>query len=100
MRCSSASTTAIVLRYAGKVGTGFDTHELRTLGERMARLARPDSPFGAGDPPGRDTTWVKPELVAQVAFTEWTRDGRLRHPRYLGLRDDKPAREVVRERPT
>ena len=54
---------------------------------------------GAGDPPGRDTTWVQPRLVAQIAFTEWTRDGRLRHPRYLGLRDDKPARDVVRERP-
>ncbi len=66
----------------------------------MAELAQPDPPFGAGDPPRRDTTWVKPELVAQVAFTEWTRDGRLRHPRYLGLRDDKPAREVVRERPS
>jgi bifunctional non-homologous end joining protein LigD len=89
-----------VLRYAGKVGTGFDARELRTLGERMAKLAQADSPFGAGDPPSRDTTWVKPELVAQVAFTEWTRDGRLRHPRYLGLRDDKPARDVVRERPS
>jgi bifunctional non-homologous end joining protein LigD len=88
-----------VLRYAGKVGTGFDARELRTLGQRMAALERPDSPFGAGNPPGRDTTWVAPELVAQVAFTEWTRDWRLRHPRYLGLRDDKPAREVVRERP-
>jgi bifunctional non-homologous end joining protein LigD len=88
-----------VLRYAGKVGTGFDERELRTLAERMAPLVQPDSPFGAGDPPARGTTWVKPEVVAQVAFTEWTRDGRLRHPRYLGLRDDKPAREVVRERP-
>jgi ATP-dependent DNA ligase len=45
-------------------------------------------------------TWVKPSLVAEVAFTEWTRDGKLRHPRYLGLRSDKPAREVTRERPT
>jgi bifunctional non-homologous end joining protein LigD len=88
-----------VLRYAGKVGTGFDERELSSLLERMARLERPDSPFGAGDPPARGTTWLEPELVAQVAFTEWTRDGRLRHPRYLGLRDDKPAREVVRERP-
>jgi bifunctional non-homologous end joining protein LigD len=88
-----------VLRYAGKVGTGFDARELRSLGQRMAAIERADSPFGAGDPPTRGTTWVEPELVAQVAFTEWTRDGRLRHPRYLGLRDDKPAREVVRERP-
>ena len=45
----------------------------------------------------KDATWVEPELVAQVGFTEWTRDGRLRHPRFLGLRDDKAAREVVRE---
>ena len=45
----------------------------------------------------REVTWVEPELVAQVGFTEWTRDGRLRHPRFLGLRFDKPAREVVRE---
>jgi bifunctional non-homologous end joining protein LigD len=88
-----------VLRYAGKVGTGFDAHELATLKQRMDAIERSDSPFGAGDPPARGTTWVKPELVAQIAFTEWTRDGSLRHPRYLGLRDDKPAREVVRERP-
>jgi bifunctional non-homologous end joining protein LigD len=88
-----------VLRYAGKVGAGFDAVELRSLGQRMAAIERAGSPFGAGDPPTRGTTWVEPELVAQVAFTEWTRDGRLRHPRYLGLRDDKPARQVVRERP-
>jgi bifunctional non-homologous end joining protein LigD len=88
-----------VLRYAGKVGTGFDARELASLKQRMDALEQSDSPFGAGDPKARDATWVKPELVAQVAFTEWTRDGRLRHPRYLGLRDDKPARDVVRERP-
>jgi DNA ligase D-like protein (predicted ligase) len=87
------------LRYAGKVGTGFDERELRDLAKRMAALQRATSPFDAGDPPARGTTWVTPELVAQVAFTEWTRDGSLRHPRYLGLRDDKPARKVVRERP-
>jgi bifunctional non-homologous end joining protein LigD len=88
------------LRYAGKVGTGFDQRELHALAERMAPLRRDTSPFDAGDPPARGTTWVEPKLVAQVAFTEWTRDGSLRHPRYLGLRDDKPAREVVRERPS
>jgi bifunctional non-homologous end joining protein LigD len=88
-----------VLRYAGKVGTGFDARELASLKQRMDALERKDSPFGAGDPKARDATWVEPELVAQVAFSEWTRDGRLRHPRYLGLRDDKPARDVVRERP-
>jgi bifunctional non-homologous end joining protein LigD len=48
----------------------------------------------------RRARWAEPELVAQIAFTEWTPDGRLRHPRYLGLRADKPAREVVRELPT
>ena len=61
-------------------------------------LRRDDSPF-ADEIRERDVTWVKPELVAQIGFSEWTRDGRLRHPRFLGLRDDKPAREVVRERP-
>jgi bifunctional non-homologous end joining protein LigD len=88
------------LRYAGKVGTGFNEQELQTLGKRMQALRRDDSPFAIGSPKGRDTTWIEPEIVAQVAFSEWTRDGSLRHPRYLGLRDDKPARDVVRERPT
>jgi bifunctional non-homologous end joining protein LigD len=85
------------LAYAGKVGTGFDRATLRDLARRLAPLRRERSPFDAGDPPERGTTWVEPELVAQVGFTEWTGDGRLRHPRFLGLRDDKPAREVVRE---
>jgi bifunctional non-homologous end joining protein LigD len=83
--------------YAGKVGTGFDRATLRDLLRRLEPLRRETSPFDAGDPPARGTTWVEPELVAQIAFTEWTTDGRLRHPRFLGLRDDKPAREVVRE---
>lgn len=84
------------LRYAGRVGTGFDRATLRDLARRLEPLRRPGSPF-ADEVPPRATTWVEPELVAQVAFTEWTRDGRLRHPRFLGLREDKPAREVVRE---
>jgi bifunctional non-homologous end joining protein LigD len=84
------------LRYAGKVGTGFDRPLLRSLGERMRALARDASPFA--DPVReRGTTWVEPELVAQIGFSEWTRDGRLRHPRFLGLREDKPAAQVVRE---
>jgi len=88
------------LRYAGKVGTGFDQATLRALGERMRELEQPESPFEPfkSIPPG--TRWVRPELVAQVGFAEWTRDRRLRHPRYIGLRDDKPAREVVREVPS
>jgi len=86
------------LVYAGKVGTGYDDATLRQLGARLRRLARARSPFARGDPPSRGTHWVQPKLVAQIGFTEWTRDGKLRHPRFLGLRDDKPARAVVRER--
>jgi bifunctional non-homologous end joining protein LigD len=88
------------LRYAGKVGTGFDRATLQTLGHRLRELERDAPPFADVHPIPRGTHWVEPELVAQIAFSEWTRDGRLRHPRYLGLRDDKPARDVVRERPS
>ena len=84
------------LRYAGKVGTGFTRATLRDLGERLAALRREDSPF-ADEVRERGATWVEPRLVAQVGFSEWTRDGRLRHPRFLGLRDDKAPEEVVRE---
>jgi bifunctional non-homologous end joining protein LigD len=85
------------LRYAGKVGTGFDRATLHDLARRLEPLRREDSPF-ADELRGRTTTWVEPELVVQIGFSEWTRDGRLRHPRFLGVRDDKDAREVVRER--
>lgn len=87
------------LRYAGKVGTGYDTTTLRTLRRRLDDLGQERSPFAAGEVRDRNVHWVRPELVAQVAFTEWTTAGLLRHPRFLGLRDDKPARAVVRERP-
>ena len=87
------------LSYAGKVGTGFDQHTLSDLGKRLRELERDDPPFARVHPIPRGTHWVEPELVGQIAFTEWTRDGRLRHPRFLGLRTDKPARDVVRERP-
>jgi bifunctional non-homologous end joining protein LigD len=87
------------LRYAGKVGTGFDRATLRQLGERLRQLEQDEPPFVDVHPVPRGTHWVRPELVAQIAFAEWTRDGRLRHPRYLGLRDDKRPEEVVRERP-
>jgi DNA ligase D-like protein (predicted ligase) len=86
------------LRYAGKVGTGFDNATLEMLGDELERRERPDPPFADGGLP-RTVRWAEPELVAQVAFTEWTRDGRLRHPRFEGLRRDKPAAEVVREEP-
>jgi bifunctional non-homologous end joining protein LigD len=84
------------LRYAGKVGTGFTQATLRDLAARLAPLRRDTSPFDDA-PRLRDATWVEPRLVAQVGFTEWTRDGRLRHPRFLGLREDKAPEEVVRE---
>jgi bifunctional non-homologous end joining protein LigD len=87
------------LCYAGKVGTGFDGRTLHRLGDELERRERPTAPFEAGDPP-RDAHWAEPELVAEIAFAEWTRDGKLRQPRYQGLRDDKPAREVVRETPS
>jgi bifunctional non-homologous end joining protein LigD len=86
------------LVYAGKVGTGYDTSTLRGLRGRLDALEQPRSPFLHGEGREAGVHWVRPELVAEVEFTEWTVDGRLRHPRFVGLRDDKPAREVRRER--
>jgi bifunctional non-homologous end joining protein LigD len=85
------------LRYAGKVGTGFDRRTLLDLRGRLDGLRRDTSPFSGAVREAR-ARWVRPELVAQIAFTEWTRDGMLRHPRFLGLREDKRPRDVVRER--
>jgi bifunctional non-homologous end joining protein LigD len=88
------------LAYAGRVGTGFD---VATLSELRARLDVLESAEPAFDPAprisGRTVHWVRPDLVAQVAFREWTTDNMLRQPVFLGLREDKNAREVVRERP-
>lgn len=84
------------LLYAGKVGTGFDERTLRQLHSTMQGMAVGHPPFFAA-PRVRGAHWVRPELVAEIEFTEWTRDGRLRHPRFLGLRPDKPAAEVRRE---
>ena len=84
------------LVYAGKVGTGFNSQSLELLAERMRHLMSPTSPLDLGKPP-RDASFVEPQLVAEVEFTEWTREGTLRHPSFKGLRDDKKAREVVRE---
>jgi bifunctional non-homologous end joining protein LigD len=86
-------------RYAGKVGTGYDDRTLRALRGRLDELGQDSSPFA--DPvrePG--VHWVRPELVAEIGFSEWTGDGKLRHPRYQGLREDKAPRDVVREEPT
>lgn len=84
------------LWYAGKVGTGFDDAALRLLRSRLDPLAIDDPPF-ADVPREHGQHFVRPQLVCQVGFGEWTSDGRLRHPRYQGLRDDKDASEVVRE---
>jgi DNA ligase D-like protein (predicted ligase) len=86
------------LRYAGKVGTGYTAATLRDLGARLRELVAPESSFVDARPIPRGTHWVRPELVAQIGFAEWTNDGRLRQGRFLGLRDDKRAAEVVRER--
>jgi bifunctional non-homologous end joining protein LigD len=87
------------LRYAGKVGTGFSVKAAEDLRRRLDRLAQPTNPFGAKVPGMARARWVKPELVANVEFSEWTPDGRLRHPAFKGLREDKAPREVVREKP-
>ena len=87
------------LKYAGKVGTGFDQTMLAELGAQLRKLRRPEAPFDdASAIRERGVSWVEPTLVAEVGFSEWTSGGRLRHPRFLGLRDDKAATEVVRER--
>jgi DNA ligase D-like protein (predicted ligase) len=84
------------LIYAGKVGTGFDEELLGNLYKRMAAIERATPPF-KGIVKERGLHWVRPELVGEVGFTEWTETGSLRHPRFMGLRRDKAARDVVRE---
>jgi bifunctional non-homologous end joining protein LigD len=87
------------LRYAGAVGSGLTGSEIRRLEGVLGRLTRPDSPFRP--PPtgaeARGVTWVEPEIVVEVAFGEWSHDGRLRHPSYVGQREDKDPRSVIRE---
>jgi bifunctional non-homologous end joining protein LigD len=87
------------LRYAGRVGTGFDEAELTRLARLLKPLARADSPFEGRQPP-RGAHFVAPQLVCEIELTEWTKQGLLRHPSYKGMRDDKPAATVVRERVT
>ena len=85
--------------YAGKVGTGFDTKLLRELRARLDQLEIPTPPFTRAEGLPRRAHWVRPEIVVQIAFIEWTGHGKMRHPRFLGVRLDKEAREVVREAP-
>ena len=85
------------LVYVSKVGTGFDGPELERLSGRLEALHRETSPFEVGTPAGRGHHWVEPRLAAEVRFTEWTRDGGVRHPTYLGLRDDVRPEDCHRE---
>jgi len=87
------------LVYVGKVGTGFTARTLQMLHRRLEPLARPTSPFATRPTGVVRPHWVEPRLVAEVAFGEWTADGRMRHPSFQGLREDKPADQVVREQP-
>jgi bifunctional non-homologous end joining protein LigD len=84
------------LRYAGRVGTGFNEEELARLGRELAARARDSSPFEGTQPP-RGARFVEPELVAEIEFRQWTKDRILRHSAYKGLREDKPAKEVRME---
>lgn len=90
------------LVWAGKVGTGFNERTARDLRQRLERIRQPASPFSP--PPrgqlGKEARWVRPSLVGEVTFTEWTDAGKIRHPSFQGLRADKPATEVIRERPS
>jgi bifunctional non-homologous end joining protein LigD len=81
------------LLYVSKVGTGFDEKTLNSIWLKMQPLRRPTSPFERKSPKGRGNFWIEPKLVCQVRFTDWTQDGGIRHPAFLGLRDDKRPEE-------
>jgi len=90
------------LVFSGKVGTGFTQKGALELRRQLERIEQKSCPF---DPPpsgplGRNAHWVKPQLVGEVAFTEWTGDGKIRHPAFKGLRADKKPKDVKRERPS
>ena len=96
-RCTSASTRATASSTSARSAPGFDEATLRLVWDRLQPLKRPTSPFDAGTPTGRGHHWVEPTLVAEVRFTEWTEEGGIRHPAFLGLRADKSPRECRRE---
>jgi len=85
------------LRYAGNVGTGFNEQTLKDLRARLDAIAQDRSPFGGGNGIPRAAHWVRPELVCEVSFGEWTRDGKIRHSVFHGLRSDKPADAIGQE---
>jgi bifunctional non-homologous end joining protein LigD len=87
------------LAFVSSVGTGFDQAGLERLWEALQPLRRSDSPFGVGAPAGRGHHWVEPRLVCEARFTDWTRDGGLRHPTFVGLRDDRAPTDCRREPP-
>lgn len=87
-----------VLRYAGNVGSGFNHSSLAAIAKKLEKLRSDDSPFPPRAVPGRKHHWVKPVLVAEVSFSEWTSAGAVRHPVFQGLRDDKPAKGITREK--
>jgi len=87
------------LVYVSKVGTGFNARALAAIAKRLEPLARATSPFTAGSPTGRGHHWVEPRLVGEVRFADWTADGGIRHPAFLGLRDDRRPEDCRRERP-
>jgi bifunctional non-homologous end joining protein LigD len=93
-------TSAPRLVYVSKVGTGFDQEKLRTIWERLRPLAREQTPFEAGAiPSGRGHHWVEPRLVCEVRFSDWTEDGGIRHPTFIGIRTDKKPLDCRREEP-
>ncbi len=85
------------LCYAGKVGSGYDNDMLRSISRKLLRDERKTSPFATGDVPTQDVHWVTPKYVGDVEFSEWTKDGRLRHPSFKGLSRDKPPSSITRE---
>ncbi|HEU4499508.1 MAG TPA: DNA ligase D, partial [Sphingomicrobium sp.] len=87
------------LKYAGKVGTGFDTKTIHDIADRMKPLEVDEPPLEVPRSARRASHWIEPKLVGEVAYTEFTADGILRHPSFIALREDKPAREVVLEKP-
>ena len=86
------------LQYAGKVGTGYSDDLLEELRSKMDRLETGENPFEQKDIGEKNVHWINPRLVGEFKFTEWTNDNRLRHPSFVGLRDDKDAEEVTREK--